>query len=162
MGASEFLFSLLNIFLIIVAYATFFNFVAMTFTEITVSTVVGIIANILMFVIIMVLEPIANAEPFSYKYAEYYEGELVNYELEPNPNYKGEEVKKLCQSIIYTMPTGNAEKLSDILSSKDLPENMQKERNNGVNQKILIMYTFSFVVIINCLGIYLFNKEEIK
>lgn len=118
--------------------------------------------NILMFVIVMILEPTANAQPYSYKYAEYYEGQLVNYELEPNPNYKGETIKKLCQSIIYTMPTGNAEKLGDILSSKDLPENMQEERDNGVDQKILIMYILGFTVVINCLGVYLFNKEEIK
>ena len=146
MPLNEFIMSILNVFLIIIAYCSIFNFVTMLCSEITISTTVCIILFITMFILSSSLSLTANSP--KYITHSYWEND-VEYIIskEPNPNYPGEQKVKIAKIMYLFIPQGQA---SDIASGEtkyftEMP-----------------LYSITLISIINICGVYLFKKKELK
>lgn len=147
MPLSQFLMAILNEFLIIIAFCTIYNFVAMLFSEITISTTICIILFIAMFIISGSLALTISSKDYIniLYYDENGEGNIVSQTI--NPNYPGEQKIKIAKTIYYFMPQGQAE---EIQSGKT--EYLSK----------LPFYSITLIGVVNIVGIYLFTKKELK
>lgn len=146
MTSLEFVMSILNVFLVIIAYCSIFNLVTMLSSEVTIATTICIILFIAMFVVAGSLSLTVNAS--KYITNTYYDEEgahIISQELDPN--YPGEEKIKIARTIYYFIPQGQA---NDIANGKteDLSE--------------FPLYSISLIIIVNVGGIFLFNKKELK
>lgn len=147
MPVSEFAMSILNIFLVIIAYCSIFNFITMLSSEVTISTTICIIIFIVMFVIVSALSLTVNTSKYITDtfWDEQGQPHIISQEL--NPNYPGEEKIKIAKTIYYFIPQGQA---NDIANGKteDLSE--------------FPIYSIALIVLVNLGGIYSFNKKELK
>ncbi len=140
----EFAMCMLNIFLIIIAYCSIYNFVAMICSEITVSTIICIMIFIAMFITETGVSYIAHSD--KYITNSYYENDvqyIISQELDPN--YPGDEKVKFAQTIELLMPEGQAYNISDADYLYRMP-----------------IYSITEILIFNIAGIYLFSKKELK
>lgn len=146
MPLSEFTMSILNIFLVIIAYCSIFNFITMISSEVTISTTICIILFIAMFVVASSLSITVNAS--KYITNTYYDEEgihIISQEL--NPSYPGEQKVKIARTIYYFIPQGQANDIA-----------------NGETEHLseFPLYSSALIIIVNVGGIYLFNKKELK
>lgn len=146
MPLSQFSMSMLNTVLVIMAFCSIFNFIAMICSEITVSTTISIIAFIAMFVAESSLGYVANSS--KYITNSYWENG-VEYIIsqEEDPNYPGDQKVKLAKTIYLFIPEGQANEIAN----KDI-ENLFK----------MPIYSIILIIIFNIVGIYLFSKKELK
>ena len=147
MPLSEFAMSILNIFLVIIAYCSIFNFITMLSSEVTISTTICIIFFIVMFVIVSALSLTVNTSKYITNTFWDEQGQPHTISQELNPNYPGEEKIKIAKTIYYFIPQGQA---NDIANGKteDLSE--------------FPIYSIALIIFVNLGGIYLFNKKELK
>ena len=144
----DFSFIILDMILLIVVFSSIFNFIAMLCSNITLSTVGSLLLILIMYVFCMSISGIAN----STKYLKIQDvdeyGNIVTQYIE-DENYPGDFKKNLCKEIINIIPTGQAMEIS----SKDI----------NINEiKTYPIYSLVISIFINILGIYLFNKKELK
>lgn len=146
MPLSQFVLSILNVILVIIAYCSIFNFVTMLCSEITVSTIICILIFIAMFIIEGSLSLTINTS--QYITNSYWE-DGVEYIIsqEPNPNYPGDQKVKFARMIYLFIPQGQAD---EIASGK----------TEYLSQ--MPIYSIILISIINIGGIYLFTKKELK
>ncbi len=69
-------------------------------------------------------------------------------ESEPNPNYPSEFTRTISKVILYIMPTGQALEMIPYEEGKDMQE--------------FLLYSLGTILVVNGIGIYLFNKKELK
>lgn len=146
MPLSQFVLSILNVILVIIAYCSIFNFITMLFSEITVSTTVCIVLFIAMFIADSSLSLTINTS--QYITNSYWEDGIEHIiSQEPNPNYPGEQVIKIARTIYFFIPQGQANDIA-----------------NGKTEYLSQMPIYSIILIsvINVGGIYLFTKKELK
>lgn len=147
LSISQILLCILNSFLVIVEYCSIFNFITMNSSEITFSTV----ASIIIFIAICVIEQyfgyIANSQKFINNTFIDENGNEQIISQEPNPNYPGDSKVKIAKIVYYSIPLGQANKIS----------NLDFESLN-----ILPIFSISAIFLLNLLGIFLFLKKEIK
>lgn len=147
MALYEFAMSILNVFLVIIAYCSIFNFVTMISSEVTISTTICIILFIAMFVVVGSLSlTVNNPKYITHTYTDE-QGNQSIISQEPNPNYPGEEAVKIARTIYYFIPQGQANDIA-----------------NGETEYLseLPLYSIVFISIVNIGGIYLFKKKELK
>ena len=96
----------------------------------------------------MSISGIANSE-------KYLKNQIVDeqgnerIELTFNEDYPGDLLKEICRNIVRIIPTGQTIALSS--TSIEYEE-----------IKIFPLYSFGLFVVINFLGIYLFNRKELR
>ena len=146
MPLTEFAMSILNAFLIIIAYCSIFTFITMLCSEITVS----ITACTLIFISIVVAQMTtgytANLTPYITN--TYYEdGQEYIVSQEPSPNYPGEKIVKRAKMVYLSLPQGQAHKIA-----------------SGDTRYLYEMPMYSIILIgaTNIIGVYLFNRKELK
>lgn len=144
---SEFTMSILNIFLVIIAYCSIFNLITMLCREVTISITICMILFIAMFVIASSLSLTVNTSKYITHtfWDEQGQPHIISQEL--NPNYPGEEKIKLAKTIYYFIPQGQANDIANG-ETEDLSE--------------FPIYSITLIILVNLGGIYLFNKKELK
>lgn len=147
MPLDEFVMTLINIFLIIIAYCSIYNLITMLSSEITLSTTICVILFMVMFVIVSALSLTVNASPYTTQTFWDEQGQPHIIEQELNPNYPGEGKIKVAKVIYYFIPQGQA---NDIANGKT--ENLQS----------FPLYSITLIFVVNLVGIYLFDKKELK
>lgn len=146
MSLSQFLMSIVDTCLVIIAYCSIFNFITMICSEVTVSTTISILIFIIMFIAEASLGYIANASKYiTNSYWENGVEQIISQE--PDPNYPGDEKVKLAKTIYLFIPQGQASKISNI--------------DTELLYKMPI-YSIILISIINISGIYLFSRKELK
>ena len=107
-----------------------------------------------MFIANVLLAPVANATKFI---DNVYLDAQGNQQIEKveNANYPGDEKKKICQILSNINPTGQTNEISNILTR-------YSEEENTDNIKTLLIYSVGLTFVVNGMGIYLFNRKELK
>lgn len=148
MNIFDFLYIILDMILLIIVFSSIFNFISMICSNVTLSTVGSLLLILIMYVFCMSISGIAYSTK-ELKIQDFDEnGNLVTKYLE-DENYPGDFKKNLCKTIINILPTGQAMELSEV--------------NIDINEiKIYPLYSLGVILIINILGIYMFNKKELK
>lgn len=156
MPISQFIKILLNIVMIIVTYSSIFNCITLLCNDITMSTVIGIILILAMFVADGALSQTANAEKYRYQITSDENGVITKEIIGIDQNYPGETKKKIAQFIKYIMPTGQANQIGLNVS------NQIRFQEEAVDTTNLLWYSIGTATIINVMGIYFFSKKELK
>ncbi len=154
MTFSQFAFILLDMIMIIIAYSSIFNFIALICSNITISTVSSLLLILIMFVIDMLLSPTANSTEYIQKNKVMDEQGNITYEIVKNEDYLGKIIQTTCKTIINFNPVSQAIEIS---GNKI---NMNEEDFN--NMKVYPLYSLGLIIIITAIGIYLFNIKELK
>ena len=154
MTFSQFAFILLDMIMIIIAYSSIFNFIALICSNITISTVSSLLLILIMFVIDMLLSPTANSTEYIQKNKVMDEQGNITYEIVKNEDYPGKIIQTTCKTIINFNPVSQAIEIS---GNKI---NMNEEDFN--NMKVYPLYSLGLIIIITAIGIYLFNIKELK
>lgn len=148
MNILDFLYIILNMILLIIVFSSIFNFISMLCSNVTLSTVGSLLLILIMYVFCMSISVVANSTK-ELKIQDFDEnGNLITQYIE-DKNYPGDFNKNLCKTVINILPTGQAMELSDVnIDMKEI--------------KIYPLYSLGGIIIINVLGIYMFNKKELK
>ena len=154
MTFSQFAFILLDMIMIIIAYSSIFNFIALICSNITISTVTSLLLILIMFVTDMFLSPTANSTEYIQKNKVMDEQGNITYEIVKNEDYPGKIIQTTCKTIINFNPVSQAIEIS---GNKI---NMNEEDFN--NMKVYPLYSLGLIIIITAIGIYLFNIKELK
>lgn len=155
-STSQFIKILLNIIMIIVTYSSIFNCITLLCSEITISTIIGIILILTMFVMEEIVSMTASSEKYKYSISRDEQGIITKEIIGLNPNYPGETKKKIAQTILCIMPNGQ----SDLIITKISEQLMFNEEPYDTTN--LLLYSFGTIIVINTIGIYFFSKKELK
>lgn len=137
---------LISSILVIIAFCTIFNFITILCKEITTSLTICTLLFIVLFVMQAAISPIANQLPYEKAVDE--NGKIV---VTDKPNLLYNDFKVKTARILYLAnPEGQAMEIYD----------------NTLEEPIFIyqlpIYSCGLIVIINVLGITLFNRKELK
>lgn len=152
----QFILILLNIVMIIVTYSSIFCCITLLCQDITMSTVIGIIIVLAMFVTDGTLSLTANVEQYRYQITRDEQGVITKEIIGINQNYPGDTKKKIAQIILYIIPTGQANLLERKVSNNIM------FNEEITDTYILLVYSLGAAIVINIIGIYYFNKKELK
>lgn len=155
-ATSQFIIILLNITMIIVTYSSIFNCITLLCSEITMSTIIGIILLLVMFLMEEIIATTAFSEKYRYSITRDEQGTITKEIIGINTSYQGETRKKIAQTILYIMPNGQ----SDLISTNVHEQLMFKEE--PCNTTNLLWYSFGTIIVINAIGMYFFDKKELK
>ena len=158
MTTEKFLFIVLDIIFIIMAYASIFTCITLLCSDITVSTVTCIILVLVMLVVSMALSSTANATKYYENYSQNENGEIEVYQ-EPNPGYPGDFKKNVAKTILYCIPTGQA---SQIASQVNKHPFQMVDYMSDNELKTAFLYSLGMSVCITGLGIYCFKRKDLK
>ena len=158
MTTEKFLFIVLDIIFIIMAYASIFTCITLLCSDITVSTVICIILVLVMMVVSMTLYSTANATKYYENYSQNENGEIEVYQ-EPNPGYPGDFKKNVAKTILYCIPTGQA---SQIASQVNKHPFQMVDYMSDNELKTAFLYSLGMTVCITGLGIYCFKRKDLK
>ena len=160
-SVSQFIKMLLQMTIIIVMYSTIFNCITLLYNDITVSTVICIIFIFIMFLVDGTLAMIANSEKYSY-YTRYDENGEVFREINGlNPNYPGETKKQIAKMLRNFIPIGQSNQISEAVSEQ-INQSVMNYKGEIPNTTNLLWYSLGTIILINTMGIYLFDKKELK
>lgn len=155
----KFLFILLDMILIIIAYSSIFNFITLMCSDITIATVACILAFIGMFVVsYLVISPIANDKKYYENYVTNENGEIIKTEKNLNPNYVGDFAKQVYKNILYIIPSGQALQIQSEISRNDFED----IRMTDTDIKLAGLYSLGLIIVINGIGIYFFKRKDLK
>ena len=167
MDLSQLILIILNTILIIIAYCTIFNCITMLSSEITISTIICILLFITMFVICSGLNTIVNASKYTESVTITESGEHIAEKI-PNSNYPSELKMKTAKMIYYTLPVGSAQEIQaassayDYLNTNLLSTFKESQNKNFNNLKESPSYLITLIIFLNLVGIFIFNKKELK
>ena len=158
---AQFFKMLLHIVTIIIMYSTIFNCITLLCNDITVSTVICIIFVFIMFLSDGTLSMIVNSEKYNYQYTYNEQGEATREIIGLNPNYPGETKQQIAKVLRNFMPIGQSNQISEAVSEQinQIVMNYKGEIPNTTN---LLWYSLGTIILINTMGIYLFDKKELK
>lgn len=144
----QYLVIILEIFIIIIAYSSIFTLISLICSNVTISITINMIMFLMMYVVCSGLGYTINIPK---EITETYYGEngtsyIISSEL--NPNYPSELTLKICKPIYYCFPQGQALELT--------------EKRENVNHINLILYSVGFSIVSTVIGMYIFNKKELR
>lgn len=148
LSLSQYLIIFLEIIVIIIAYSSFFTLISFACSNVTFSTTACMLLLLGMYVVSSNLAYPINM-PKNIK-ESYYDEQGVEHVIRtiPNPNYPSEEKMFIYKNIYYSIPTGQGYEISEKLNNADTFN--------------LLAYSGSFICIVNIVGVYVFNKKELK
>ena len=156
----RFLFILLDMIFIVIAYSSIFNFITLMCSDITIATVICIIAFIGMFVVSeFVVSPIANDKKYYSNYVTNENGEVIETQKRLNPNYVGDFAKQVYKNILYIIPSGQAFQIQSTISNLSF-ENDRYMTDKDI--KLAWIYSLGLIIVINGIGMYFFNRKDLK
>lgn len=156
----KFLFILLDMILIVVAYSSIFNFITLLCSDITIATVACILVFICMFVVSeFVVSPIANDKKYYSDYVTNENGEIIETQKHLNPNYVGDFAKQVYKNILYIIPFGQASQIQSTMSNLSY-ENDRYMTDTDI--KLAGLYSLGLIIVINGIGIYFFKRKDLK
>ena len=156
----KFLFILLDMIFIVIAYSSIFNFITLMCSDITIATVICIIAFIGMFVVSeFVVSPIANDKKYYSNYVTNENGEVIETQKRLNPNYVGDFAKQVYKNILYIIPSGQAFQIQSTMSNLSF-ENDRYMTDEDI--KLAWIYSLGLIIVINGIGMYFFNRKDLK
>ena len=158
MTAEKFLFIMLDIVFMIIAYASIFTCITLLCSDITVSTVTCIILLLIMFVANIALSSTANATKYHETYIQNENGEVEVYQ-EPNLTYPGDFKKNLAKIIVYCIPAGQASQIVSQVNKKPF-QMVDYMSDNEI--KTAFLYSLGVTVFITGIGIYCFKRKDLK
>lgn len=171
MNSSQLILIILNTILIIIAYCTIFNFITMLSSEITISTIICTLLFIAMFVICSGFSTTVNAEKYITSTTITENGESI-IEKFPNPNYPSELKMKIAKIIYYTLPVGSSQEIQNAssvfdylnsnLDSNSLSTFKENQNKSFNNLQASPNYLITLIIFLNLIGIFVFNKKELK
>lgn len=161
MPVSQFITILLHIVMIIVMYSTIFNCITLLCNDITVSTIICIMFVVIMYIADIKLAIIANTEKYNYEITYNEKGEETKQIIGLNPNYPGETNQNIAKNIRNFMPVGQTNQIMEVVSEQT-GQIIMNYKNEIPDTKHLFGYSLGNIIIINAMGIYVFNKKEIK
>ena len=154
MSVSKLILLIVSSTLIIVLYTSIYIFITMIFSEITISTVVCIFLFIAMYIISGSVSATVHATP--YNTTSFIDEQGIEHVINMNTNfnYPSEVKVKFARAIYFSLPTGNALELDY--------KTFDKMNQVDSSIKLIPFYTSVSIIIVNVMGIYLFNKKELK
>lgn len=157
----EFAKLLLHIVLIIVMYSTIFNCITLLCNDITISTVLCIICVFIMFLADLFFSQIVHSEKYKYMTNYNENGEPYREIIGVNPDYPGETKIQIVKIIRNFIPVSQSNQINEVISERvsNKMMNFKNETSDTIN---LIGYSLGFIIVINVIGIYFFNKKELK
>ena len=156
----KFLFILLDMVLIVVAYSSLFYLITLLFLHITLATVACILVFICMFVVSeFVVSPIANDKKYYSNYVTNENGEIIETQKHLNPNYVGDFAKQVYKNILYIIPFGQASQIQSTMSNLSY-ENDRYMTDTDI--KLAGLYSLGLIIVINGIGIYFFKRKDLK
>ena len=158
---SQFIKMLLHIVMIIIMYSTIFNCITLLCNDITVSTVICIIFVFIMYLVDGTLSMIVHSEKYSYEYTYNEQGETTRKIIGLNPNYPGETNQKIAKVLRNFMPMGQTNQINEVVSEQ-ITQIVMKYNDEVPDTTNLLWYSLGAIIIINAMGIYCFNKKELK
>lgn len=153
---------LLHIVMIIVMYSTIFNCMTLLCNDITVSTVIGIMIVLVMFIADVALAVPAEAEEYSYNYNYNAQGEETREINGLNPNYPGETKQKIAKIIRNITPIGQTNQIMAVFSEAIRINAKGEAIGEWSDTTYLLWYSLGTIIAINAMGIYFFSKKELK
>ncbi len=144
----DFLLNILIIIFIIFAYVSISNFIIMSINDDILSPILSIIISfVLIFMSFSLLSSLSELK-YSHSNDEFYINEL-GQEIKDteNPNYVKGIKRKVYETLVNFLPTGQAFQLS---------------REMKVNLYLFLIYSAGFIVVFNGMGIYIFKHKELK
>lgn len=144
----EFMYLLLATIMTIVSYSAFFNFVTMLCSNITISAVFCVVSVIVMFLMVFNLSATADSKEFYENTIINMDGEIISTEILRNDDYPGDFKRDVSKVMMYLIPAGTASKLSNY------------EDINNI--KVLPIYSLITTIAFTSIGIYIFNKKDLK
>ena len=158
---NQFIQMLLHIITIIIMYSTIFNCITLLCNDITVSTVICIIFVFIMFLSDGTLSMIEHSEKYNYQYAYNEHGEATREIIGLNPNYPGETKKQIAKVLRNFTPIGHTNQINEAVGEQ-INQIMMNYKGEIPNTTNLLWYSLGIIILINTIGIYLFNKKELK
>lgn len=145
MPMESFLFIVLDGLFMIVAYAAIYNMIAMLSKDKTIAVVIGLVVTIVSMFLSLYLM-MRTFEPEFVTSATMVNGEIVE-EVVHNSKYLGENARKVVQTIIDILPSGQSVQLSHLTAPN-----------------IQFMYLYSLIIIFasNFIGVSVFKKTNLK
>lgn len=152
---------LLHIVTIIIMYSTIFNCITLLCNDITVSTVICIIFVFIMFLTDGTLSMIAHSEKYNYQYTYNEQGEATREIIGLNHKYPGETNKQIAKVLRNFIPIGQSNQINEAVSEQ-INQILMNYKGEIPDTSNLVVYSLGSIIIINVMGIYLFNKKELK
>lgn len=158
---TQFFKMLLRVVTIIIMYSTIFNCITLLCNDITVSTVICIIFVFVLFLSDGTLSMIVHSEKYNYQYTYNEHGEATREIIGNNPNYPGETKIRIAEVLRNFSPIGQTNQINETVSEQisQIMMNYEGEIPNTAN---LLWYSLGTIIFINTMGIYLFDKKELK
>ena len=158
---NQFLQLLLHIITIIMMYSTIFNCITLLCNDITVSTVICIISVFILFLTDGTLAMIVHSEKYNYQYTYNEYGEATREIIGLNPNYPGETKKQIAKVLRNFTPIGHSNQINEAVS-EHVNQIIMNYKDEIPNTNNLLLYSIGTIIIINVMGIYFFDKKELK
>jgi ABC-type transport system involved in multi-copper enzyme maturation permease subunit len=164
MTANEFLYVLVRSLVIIIMYSSIFTLFTLLCTDMTFATIICLIY----FCITWFFCTTLSMTVYQCKYINYEiydeEGNAETIE-EINPDYVGDVNMKLLRGIYCTLPMGQ---VYDLTMSHEFSTTLLEDADyllyntDKISDEMLLGYAIISVIIVNGIGICLFNRKEIK
>lgn len=140
---------LLKTFMVIIAFSSLYNFITLISSEVTIATAICMIVFIIMFVVCNALYSVISTNKYMTTIIMDENGKLQKLEDKENlnPNYPGETKIRIAKIIFYSIPEGAAMSILDF----------ENEDNS-----YFIICSLSNIIIINLLGMMIFQKKNFK
>ena len=145
----------------IIMYSTIFNCITLLCNDITVSTVICIIFVFIMYLADGTLSIIVHSEKYNYEYTYNEQGEGTREIIGLNPNYPGETKQKIAKVLRNFMPMGQTNQVIEVVSEQ-INQIMMNYKGEIPDTTNLLWYSLGTIILINTMGIYLFDKKELK
>ena len=147
MPTSQFLMFFLNMIMIITTYSCIFTCIALLSNDITLSTVLNLILVLIMIVSSSAISLTANSQEFLTNTILNENGEIEEVQIH-NPNYPGIKSIKIAKILLNIIPSGQAIQIVN--------------HSENTNYPILMLYSLCVSSVITILGIYIFNKDNLR
>lgn len=148
MPFSEVTFKIIETLFVIVAYASIFNLITMLTDNITFATAICMLLFLAMYITGSILSPIVNCPKYFTETIYDESGNIEGINKEINPNYPSDIKMKISKAIYYAIPTGSAIQISNT--------------NENTDNWILFSELSIVIIMSNGIGIYVFNKKDLK
>ena len=148
MPLSEFGLKMLNTTLIIIAFCSIYNFIAMVCSDITVATTICTLGFIALFIINIATESALRSSAPTVKHSIIdNNGVVIGYKEYPNENYGGEVKYNLIKAMYLLNPESQSYEVigNDNEYTKEMP-----------------FYSGTLIIVTSALGIYVFSKKQLK
>ncbi len=150
---------LLNAVIIIIADSAIFTFITLLLSDVTTSTTMILLVTFLMFVAGLKLVNEVKQSKYYYDIdIDMKSNKIIEVSImEENPFFPGEEKRKIYQSILYMIPSGDT-----MLMANKFTQTIDIENRLGYSNSIILLALAGETVLFTVAGMVIFNKKQLK